>query len=258
MIEIKKIGEHTEHDHSFLVDRPNGHPVFLLLLVKTPAKFYVESEWRDTPAGVAVIFKNGQKHLYGPHPDSLEFPSYIDNWMHIAPPVSVLSEHFPFGAPVLLHNPEEYYSLFHLIHSEYYGASRQKNIIIDHLTTALLHKIENESNTEKYPEIYYRLALLRENIYRNPKTEWTITDMAKSLHISDGYFHSIYKRFFNTTCTSDVIESRIQAAVELLSSTSKSVEEIAETCGYHNTEHFIRQFRKRVGQTPARYRKSKD
>lgn len=255
MLEITKIGQDTKHDHTFFVDRPQGHPLYLLILVKTPAKFFVNSKWVETSAGIAVIFKAGQRHLYGPLESHLDFPAYVDDWMHIVPPISVLSNHFPFGTPILLHNPNDYYSLFHLIYTEFYGASFHKNRILDHLTTALLNKIEDESKTKEYPPIYYQIASLRENIYRNPQFHWNITDMAASIHISEGYLQSIYKHFFNTTCIADVINSRIQTASELLISTNKSIEEIAETCGYQNTEHFIRQFKKSIGITPAKYRK---
>ena len=64
-----------------LVDRPQGHPVYLLILVKTAAKFFVNSKWTETPAGVAVVFKAGQRHLYGPLNDHIDFPAYIDDWM---------------------------------------------------------------------------------------------------------------------------------------------------------------------------------
>lgn len=255
MVEIVKIGKHTQHDRTFFVNRPNGHPVYLLILVKTPAKFFVNGDWIETPKGVAVIFNIRQQHLYGPLDSSPDFPAYTDDWMHIAPPLSVLSNHFPFGIPIVLHNPDDYYALFHLIHAEYYGASSRKNMVLDHLTTALLHKIEDESQIKEYPEIYYRIAALREEIYKKPQTEWNIHNITASLNISEGYFHSVYKHFFNTTCISDVINSRIQLASELLISTSKSVEQVAESCGYRNTEHFIRQFKAKTGITPAKYRK---
>ena len=54
----------------------------------------------------------------------------------------------------------------------------------------------------------------------------------------------------------DVIESRIQSACELLSSTNKTFEEISLQCGYKNVEHFIRQFKKSQNITPAKYRKA--
>lgn len=258
MLQIVKIGSNTTHDRSFFVNRPHGHPVYLLILVKTPAKFYVNEHWVETSDGVAVIFKAGQRHLYGPQDDCPEHSAYIDDWMHIAPPIPVLSEHFPFGVPIPLHNPDNYYALFHLIYTEFYGASHHKNRIISQLAAALLNKIEDESNTEEYPAIYYQAASLREKIYLHPESEWNIPDMAGSLHISEGYLHSVYKHFFHTTCMADVINSRVQAASELLTSTGKSVEEVAETCGYHNTEHFIRQFKNKTGITPAKYRKAAD
>ena len=73
--------------------------------------------------------------------------------------------------------------------------------------------------------------------------------------MSEGYFHVLYKKYFRTTFVSDVVSARIQSAEELLASTPDSVERIAERCGYTNTEHFIRQFRKATGSTPLRYKK---
>lgn len=80
--------------------------------------------------------------------------------------------------------------------------------------------------------------------------------MAQSLNISSGHLHNTYKHFFHTTCINDVINSRIQSACELLSSTNKPIEEIGFLCGYKNTEHFIRQFKKFQNITPAKYRKN--
>lgn len=254
MLDIIRIGENTIHDHTFFVDRPHGHPVYLFILVKTSARFFVENEWKNTPAGIAVIFKPGQRHLYGPAEDSRD-ASYIDDWMHISSSAPILPEHFPFGHPVLLHNPGDYYTLFHLIHNEFYGAAPHKNTVLDSLTNALLNKLADESNTVEYPALYYHLTALREKIYKNPQADWNIPDMARSLNISEGYLHSVYRHFFHTTCMNDVIKSRIQTACELLISTSKSVEQISESCGYHYTEHFIRQFKKETGVTPAKYRR---
>ena len=79
--------------------------------------------------------------------------------------------------------------------------------------------------------------------------------MALQLSISVGYLHACYRHYFNTTCMSDVIQSRIQYACELLTSNRKPLSEIAEMCGYHSVEHFIRQFKSVTGTTPGKYRK---
>ncbi len=258
MLQIMKIGENTMHDYNFFINRPSGHPVYLLLLVKTPARFYVDNQWVDTFANTAFVFKPGQMHLYGASQEftPLDQLAYMDDWIHIKSPTSILPEYFPFGRPITLHSPDEYYELFHLINNEFYGATPHKNAVLNALTSALLNKLLDACNTEEYPPLYYKLVSLREQIYSYPQNEWHIDDMAKSLCISSGYLHYIYKHFFNTTCISDVIHSRIQASCELLVSTGNSVEEISILCGYHNTEHFIRQFKKIMVLTPSEYRKT--
>ena len=47
-----------------------------------------------------------------------------------------------------------------------------------------------------------------------------------------------------------VTQRRIQYSYELLASNNKPLDEIAEMCGYHSVEHFIRQFKAVTGTTP--------
>lgn len=259
MLDIVKIGENTAHDYTFSVDRPQGHPVYLLLLVKTEARFFIEGSWKHTPAGTAMLFKPGQRHLYAPlikeEPYTKEFPAYIDDWAHITSTSPLMPGNFLYGYPVVLHNPDDYYNLFHLVNNEFYGVSPHKSQIIESLINTLLLKILDECNVGEFPYLYYKLVAMRGRIYSQPQNNWNMEDMAKSVNISKGYLHSIYKYFFNTTCIADVIQSRIQYACDLLDSTNKTVEETGILCGYNNTEHFIRQFKREMGITPARYRK---
>jgi YesN/AraC family two-component response regulator len=48
---------------------------------------------------------------------------------------------------------------------------------------------------------------------------------------------------------------RFQMAVHLLHDTKLSIEEIALDVGYENQSYFFRQFKKRYGMTPHKYRK---
>ncbi len=251
MIQINNIGENTTHDSSFHVNRPNGHPVYLLLIIKTPAKFLIDDTWRIMPANTAVIFKPGQAHRYCVVNDC-----YINNWAHITSYQPLLGDHFPFGIPITLHSPNHYSDLFHMIYTEYYGASPHRNSNIHNLVTVLLNKISDESNISEYPDLYYALANLREQIYSYPDRDWCIPGMAKQLNISTGYLHSTYQHYFGTTCIKDVIQSRVQLATQLLSSSNKPLDEIAELCGYHHTEHFIRQFKSLIGVTPRKYKRT--
>lgn len=223
MISLHKIGENTTHNKDFFVDRPNGHPVYLLLLIRTPSLFQAENGWQSIPADCAVIFRPGQTHCY-----RADNTDYTDCWLHFSSHHDILEKHFPYGIPVPLHD----------------------------LTSALIARISDAHNSKEYPAIYYDLLSLREEIYRSPAKNWTVPAMAESLNISTGYLQNIYPRYFGITCLNEVIESRIQYACELLSSTHMPLSDISEECGYHNVEHFIRQFKSRMHMTPGNYRKS--
>ena len=250
MIDIVKMGEDAPHDASFEVDRPNGFPEYLLILTKTSGRFLVDGVWNDYPAGCAVLFKPYQKQRYQAIEDS-----YSDHWMHFTSARLILDEHFPFGTPIIMNEPEKFYQLFHIICTQYYGATHHRDSILNNLVESLVHMISDEIQIDKYPDIYYRLVALRKEIYYKPAKRWSIPYIAEELNISIGYLHALYQQYFHTTCMNDVISSRIKYACELLASGNLPVSEIAEQCGYTNTEHFIRQFKISTGTTPGKYRK---
>lgn len=250
MLEICKIGEDTEHDSSFLVDRAAGHPVYLVLLVKTKAEFWTGEKWTLTEPGICVVFKPGQKHLYRAAENT-----YMDDWMHIETDIDVFGEFFPFGYPVRLGNRELYYQLFHLLYDTFFMGDTGNNTVCHHLLIAFCEMLRQEAKVTETSNLYYELIELRKEIYRHPELPWKVTDMAKRLNICDGYLQMLYKKYFQISCMKDVIESRLETAEELLLSGNKPIVQISEECGYSNQEHFIRQFQKKYGSTPGKYRK---
>ena len=103
---------------------------------------------------------------------------------------------------------------------------------------------------------YSSLIDLRAKIYRNPQLKWNVDTMAADVNMSRSYLQHIYREVFGVSCISDVINGKIEKAKEILSETSCTVSQVASMCGYDNEEHFMRQFKKIVGMTPTRYRKS--
>ena len=255
MLEIIKMGESTRHDSSYSVNRSNGYPYYLLLLIQSDSVFLVDGEWQNVKQGSAVIFAPNQRHCYESCEKS-ESAFYQDSWLHFSASEGAIESRFPFGVPFELHNAADCDFLFHLLFKEYVGNSVHKNATMSDLASALIHKLEDESNTEAYPDSYYRLASVREEIFKSPEKEWNADETAQKANMCTGYFHAMYKKYFSSTFISDVVESRLQAACQLLSATSKSIEEIAFLCGYKHTEHFIRQFKERLRTTPLQYRKN--
>ncbi|MBR4319230.1 MAG: helix-turn-helix transcriptional regulator [Oscillospiraceae bacterium] len=115
----------------------------------------------------------------------------------------------------------------------------------------------SDGTVSKAAEIphYDKLTALRHKIYANPANSWYIQDICDEIGISRPYFHKLYLAAFGTTCTQDVIASRIAYSKKLLAGTNHAVASISQQCGFETDVYFMRQFKRHVGMTPTAYRR---
>ena len=102
---------------------------------------------------------------------------------------------------------------------------------------------------------YDKLTALRHKIYQHPEESWFIQDICDELGISRPYFHKIYLAAFGTTCTQDVIASRIACSKRLLETTDDAIALVSQLSGVETDVYFMRQFKRHVGMTPTAYRR---
>lgn len=88
--------------------------------------------------------------------------------------------------------------------------------------------------------------------YNDP--EISINKVCSHLHISAGYFCSIFKKETKTTYLQYLMQLRMETAKELLRTTDLKAFEIAEKIGYADPNYFSFSFRKMFGITPKDYR----
>ncbi len=129
-------------------------------------------------------------------------------------------------------------------------------LIVDQLFRILFSKLHDDLSNTQLSCHDHELLTLRRKIATSPELSWNIAEMAGELHMSTGYLQFLYKQKFDISCMDDVIGFRLLKARDYLTYTTQSVAEIAELCGYNNTEHFCRQFHKNVGLSPGQYRKT--
>jgi len=101
---------------------------------------------------------------------------------------------------------------------------------------------------------YARILQLAQKIVDQPQKSMNLKKMAASCDYSPDHFRKIFKQLIGRSPNDFIVHWRIEMAKRLLAESSLSVEQIAETLGYHHATFFIRQFHTRTRQTPGQFR----
>lgn len=84
----------------------------------------------------------------------------------------------------------------------------------------------------------------------------TLAEWARAVGLNAVYFGRIFKRETGLRPMEWLNQRRLQLACQQLASTTKTVTEIAESCGFASPFYFSRVFRKLFDQSPMQYRQS--
>lgn len=84
----------------------------------------------------------------------------------------------------------------------------------------------------------------------------TVTALCKHFYTEHHDMCELFRSNFNETPQTYISKKRLQRAKFLLTSTEKSVREIAEEVGQSDYSYFIQTFKKQVGLSPLKYRKT--
>jgi len=111
----------------------------------------------------------------------------------------------------------------------------------------------SELKTTKDTLILKIISYVNEHFSEN----FTLDDLCKKFFISK---NTLCQRFQNSMHCSIVqyrLFARINMAKKLLTTTTKSIEEISEYCGFSSANYFSLIFKKEVGLSPINYKKTK-
>ena len=102
---------------------------------------------------------------------------------------------------------------------------------------------------------YEIISKAKRFIENNFKEKITLKDIAKSVNLSQIYFHNIFKSACGISPHNYLINCRISEAKKQLWTSKIPLNIIAENCGFGCQEYFNKIFKKETGISPGKYRK---
>ncbi len=102
-----------------------------------------------------------------------------------------------------------------------------------------------------YAEMNDVLEYVREHYARPIK----ISELAGIVHLSERQFERRFRKVFEISPTRHILDVRIRAACNLLTSTHDTIAAIAQEVGFYDHSHLVRGFKRVMGLSPTAYRK---
>ncbi len=94
------------------------------------------------------------------------------------------------------------------------------------------------------------LAWLRDHL----TDDLSVAALARQINLSERQFTRVFKAEVGVTAADHVEAVRLESACRLLETTSRSIEQVARTCGFGTPETMNRTFRRRLDTTPGEHR----
>lgn len=144
------------------------------------------------------------------------------------------------------------------MHMEYMSDQSERNAILESYMTILIAKILRKihcSISETQKELSGVWRAISEFIDENLNQKISLEDLAQQCFYNPSYFSRTFKQKFGLSPIEYIARERSKMAASLLTTTTLSMDAIAEKCGYGDKSSLYRAFEKNYGCSPSDYRK---
>lgn len=124
---------------------------------------------------------------------------------------------------------------------------------------SLLFSNSKNSDTLSKKDTDYRIERLKlviTYIEKNYASKIALNELASITGLCEGQFCRFFKLMTRMSAVDYLNHYRIMQSINLLTTTTKSISEIAGLCGFNNISYFNKTFLKYMHVTPSSYRKS--
>lgn len=121
--------------------------------------------------------------------------------------------------------------------------------------TALRNKVHHYDTDHEvkdtYPPLIDALKYIEKHFSKNP----SLRDTARAVGVSSSHLSKMFTSKLNTNYSTFLNEEKINHAQKLLVNSGLSMVEVAQACGYTNSNYFSDVFKKILGISPLKFRK---
>lgn len=255
MIKVTSIRHSYPEKGVFTIDRKNGHENYTFLHFFNSMDIQINGKIIRTEPHACIIFNIGTPQFFKSNTD------IVHDWIHFSGPLDNLLNQCSLETDKIYYPKSSSFitDITKEMEREYFFDSNNRDLMLNAKTEELFIKLSracfNETSSNLSSDTKERFKNLREDMFANLNKLWTTEQMANSVGLSKSRFYNVYKNIYGNTPTDDLIKARIDYAKNALSFSQSTVSQIAESLGYLNTTHFIRQFKSVTGFSPGEYRK---
>ena len=107
------------------------------------------------------------------------------------------------------------------------------------------------------PDLSQNMQRTIQYIDENLDKPLSVKNISKNVNVSKSVLYKNFHSRFNCTLSEYINSQRIERSTLLLLNTDLSIDEISQRVGFSNASYFSKTFKKQMGTSPLRYRKTK-
>lgn len=146
-------------------------------------------------------------------------------------------------------------SIIEIASSSSYIRDMKINECLSKLLTTLMEYSWNPEKAKVSNTKYLNISNVKAFIDQNFTEKIALEIVAKQFNVNKSYLLRLFKENTGITVNNYILQKRILLAKTKLRFTNKTLDVIAEECGFECANYFIRSFKKIEGLTPGEYRK---
>ena len=152
---------------------------------------------------------------------------------------------------------ETYKEIFRELIKHYNALSDSEDIILQSLVLKLIYTIEKDchkavkhgGSASVNPTVEEALKYIKEHLTE----ELTLKTVSSSVSLSPTHFHQTFKRAVGKPLREYIEEQRLKKAIKLLTTTEKTLTDIAYESGFSSQSYFSFVFKRKMKKAPREY-----